>query len=160
MLQELSPLLLWNGKHVGWADTDGSSSSMRETGEELGSDEDNPIILAAYKGKDQAEIKPTSCLLETMNMSPLRRPHIPLTALQVSPLRSSPLRVTTGGRDSTESGGAQELLRAVVKDVMYEYRQETREDIKGMAFSFLVVCIAAWLSTAMTYLSPLSLCSQ
>ncbi|KAF8514070.1 WD40-repeat-containing domain protein [Gautieria morchelliformis] len=125
------------GKHVGWADTDGSSSSMRETGEELGSDEDNPTILAAYKGKDQAEIKPTSCLLETMNMSPLRRPHIPLTALQVSPLRSSPLRVTAGGSNSTESGGAQELLRAVVKDVMYEYRQETREDIKGLHLDLL-----------------------
>jgi hypothetical protein len=124
------------GKHVGWADIDGSSS-MSETGEEIGSDEDNQTILAAYKGKDQAEIKPTSFLPETINMSPLRRPHFPLTALEVSPLRSSPLRVTAGGSNSTENGGAQELLRAVVKDVMYDYRQETREDIKGLHLDLL-----------------------
>lgn len=36
-----------------------------------------------------------------------------------------------------ENGCAQELLRAVVKDVMYGYRQETREDIKGLHLDLL-----------------------
>ena len=124
------------GKHVGWADSDGNVST-HETEVEVNSDGDEPTVFAAYKGTNQAGIQPTSSHPEVTSTSPLRRPHIPSTVLQVSPLRSSPLHVRTERSNVTENGGAQELLRAVVNDIVYEYRQETKEDIKGLHLDLL-----------------------
>lgn len=57
----------------------------------------------------------------------------PSSGLHLSPLRglglvNSPSRPRTG----TGTGGAQDLLRAMIKDVMCDFRQEAREEVIGL----------------------------
>lgn len=122
-------------KRVGWTDSD-ENTGARET--ELYSDMDEPTIFATCKSTNQVvEVQSRSPHPEAASTSPPRRPHIPPITLQISPLRSTPLQISAEGTNGMENGCAQELLRAVVKDVMYGYRQETREDIKGLHLDLL-----------------------
>jgi len=55
------------------------------------------------------------------------------TALQVSPTKRHPLApVSPYKQGSGAMNSAPDLLRAVVRDVMYEFQQETREELIGL----------------------------
>ncbi|KAF8582658.1 hypothetical protein K439DRAFT_1350706 [Ramaria rubella] len=120
------------GKHVGWADSDADDSVVESELNRSDNDENEPTISATvYKGKSYPDIRPGS-LADNATTSPLRRPNFPSDTLQLSPLRGA-----AAGNNPIGNGGAQELLRAVVNDVMYEYRQETKDDIKGLHLDLL-----------------------
>ncbi|KDQ21801.1 hypothetical protein BOTBODRAFT_40457 [Botryobasidium botryosum FD-172 SS1] len=55
------------------------------------------------------------------------------TALQLSPAKRQPLGpVSPYKQPSSAANSAPDLLRAVVRDVMYEFQQETREELIGL----------------------------
>ena len=80
------------------ADSDGEESAQDSEKDKTAKNEDGePTILAAMnKGERPAHAGPTLSPPINMEMSPVRRPELSTGALQLSPLRSSPLRGNAG----------------------------------------------------------------
>jgi len=119
-----------NVKRVGFAASEDAGSPVPVTSE---ADSTSELIDDAKSPDADAETR--SPMTEGPSISPFRRPHIPAGSLQMPPQR--PVSSIEGAMEAGPQAGAEAWMRELVNDMVHGYRQETKEEIKGLHLDVL-----------------------